>query len=130
VNDIFNAKDLAPVMAKTKEAIQQLVDDSLVIWQARDEWVHGVKDCHVSLLRPVLGSDGYWYSCCGDQYMLAEPSYCYVLPMSKLRCAEGLIDIIKNQRKFQGNICVKCYYDSYNKLLDTLLNGVKHRRFV
>ena len=130
VNNIFDAKDLAETMVKTCKAIRGVVDDHLVIWQGRDQWVRGVERCYCSLLRPVLGSDGFWYSCCGNQYMLAKPTRCYTLPMSGLRCSDGLLDIVKNQRWFNGKICEKCYYDSYNQLLEILLSGIEHTRFV
>ena len=131
VNNIFEADNLALVMEKVKRTVRKHgIDDSIVIWQSRSTWTHGTKKCYISLLKPVLGSDGYWYSCCGNQYMTANPERRYVYPMSPYRCADGLRDIIENQRYFDGSICVKCYYSNYNYYLGVLLRGIKHRRFV
>jgi MoaA/NifB/PqqE/SkfB family radical SAM enzyme len=130
VSDIFNADKLAPVMERVKKRIRKEIDDSLVIWQSRGTWTKGTKECYISLLKPVLGADGLWYSCCGNQYMLEKPTYNYVMPMSKYRCAEGLKDIIENQRYFDGSICVKCYYQNYNYFLKVLMEGIKHKTFM
>jgi len=130
VNNIFEADVLKPVMETVKERIRRKVDDKLVIWQDRAIWTRGTKHCYISLLKPVLGADGYWYSCCGNQYMLQNPTYDYAKPMSDKKNVEGLKDIVENQRYFDGSICVKCYYENYNYFLKVLLEGIEHKVFV
>ena len=90
----------------------------------------GTPNCYHSLLRPVLGSDSLWYSCCGNQYMLPKPAWRYVMPMSQLPYADGLAEISLKQKWFDGSVCAKCYYELYNMLLTTLLSDVKHKRFI
>ena len=130
VSNLLEADQLAETMEKTRKKVKKHVDDSLVIWQSRSEWTRGTKNCYLSLAKPVLGSDGLWYCCCGCQYLDKVPARKYVYPMSKLRCAEGLKDIIENQRWFNGSICYRCYYGNYNYFLGVLMDGIKHTSFI
>ena len=130
VNNILEAKNLVKVMSVAQQYIRRFVDDDRVIWQSRSNWTLGTNPCYHSLLRPVLGSDGLWYSCCGNQYMLSEATQCYTMPMSSKRCAEGLQEIITSQRFFDGIVCKKCFYENYNVFLKLMLTGLKDERFV
>jgi hypothetical protein len=38
--------------------------------------------------------------------------------------------IYENQSYFNGSICVKCYYNDYNYLLNLLMTDIKHVQFV
>jgi len=37
---------------------------------------------------------------------------------------------VEEQKFFDGSICLHCYYKFYNDLLGTLLQDVKHQKFV
>jgi len=133
VCDILNAEKYAGTMAKIRRKFRaEDVDDSIAIYQTRAVYTRGTEECYISLLKPVLGADGYWYPCCGVQYALAEPSRDYekVMRMSDKRLAEGLKEIVEKQKYFNGSVCVKCYYKNYNDFLKVLLDGVKHKAFV
>lgn len=135
VNDIFNADKLekAKTMDKIKNELKlRKIDDSIVNYQKRDVWTKGTSKCYISLLKPVLGADGYWYPCCGTQYALAEPSYDYepTMRMTDKKLSEGLKDIIEHQKYFNGSRCVKCYYSNYNYALKIMLSEIKHKKFL
>jgi len=85
--------------------------------------------CLLSILKPVIGVDGYIYPCCGTQYALEDPARDYdrAMRMGKI---EDLEDIILNQAFFNGSICHKCYYSQYNEALDVMIKGLKHESFV
>jgi MoaA/NifB/PqqE/SkfB family radical SAM enzyme len=128
VNDIFNADKISidPVKNYIK---QRKINDSLVIYQDRGTWTSGSKKCWISLLKPVVGADGYIYPCCGTQYALANPSRDYEKTM-RMGKVEDIKKIINEQKCFNGSVCVKCYYHNYNYILDALLSDIKHGEFV
>jgi len=133
VNDIFIADKLTKQMNRIRNYLKKKkIDDSIVNYQDRSEWTRGTKYCYISLLKPVLGADGYWYPCCGTQYALANPARDYekLMRMTEKRLDEGLKDIIENQKYFDGSICVKCYYHPYNQVLKIMLSEIKHEKFV
>ena len=133
VNDIFNADRLEGSMGLVREYLKSNnVDDSRVNYQARSTWTKGTKECYISLLKPVIGADGYWYPCCGTQYALINPTRDYerTMRMSEKRCSDGLREIVENQLYFDGSVCDKCYYDNYNWALKVLLSEIRHLEFV
>ncbi len=130
VNDIFLANELRDKMNYVRSYLKfKNVDDSIVNYQDRSYWMEGSNPCYISLLKPVIGADGYIYPCCGTQYALNEPSkdYEFLMRMGNIR---DLDNILKRQRFFDGSICYKCYYSEYNRALDILLNGLKHESFI
>ena len=131
VNDIFHADALADTMADLKEYLVDFagLDVSKVNFQARSEWTRGFNPCYISLLKPVIGADGYLYPCCGTQYALAEPSRDYEKSM-RMGYWTDFKSIVDTQRFFDGSVCSKCYYSGYNIFLDVMLNGLKHENFV
>jgi len=133
VNNIFNADKLYNAMPSVKKYLKEKkIDDKLVIYQDRGHWTKGTKNCLISLLKPVIGADGYWYACCGSQYALKKPAMDYdpATKISKKKGVNGLIDIYKNQKPFDGRICWKCYYKNYNDVLGALLSDIKHEVFI
>ena len=122
VADIFNAEKIT--LPK--------IDHPLAILQPRREPPKGTEKCWTSLLKPYLASDGYWYPCCGVQYATNPPSRDMTpeFRMSEWQGYKGLQEIVKKQEPFDGSICEVCYYSQYNRLLETLLEGVKHVEFV
>lgn len=130
VNDIFHGDKLAHNMADIKNYLMvKNVDDSLVNYQARAKWTHGNKKCYISLLKPVVGADGYVYPCCGTQYALANPSRDYEVTM-RMGLAKDLDKIYEQMKPFDGSSCVKCYYENYNWALNILMSKIKHQKFV
>ncbi len=128
VNDIFNADKLGDTMKKLREKLKKEgVDDSKVIYQDRGTWTNGVKNCWISLLKPVVTADGKLGACCGEQYMTDPPKRDYVGDFGTI---EDIDEIWKNQIPYNGKKCVKCYYNNYNILLSTLLEEIKHKEFV
>ncbi len=130
VNDIFIADQLTKQMEHAKNYMRSnYVDDSLVNYQDRSEWTTGYNPCYISILKPVIGADGYIYPCCGTQYALETPSRDYEKLM-RMGTINNIEDVLLNQWFFDGSICHKCYYGNYNRVLRVLMNGLKHKVFV
>ena len=132
VNDIFIADQLKTQMNDVKHYVRLGVegeDDSKVIYQDRSSWTRGSELCYISLLKPVIGADGYIYPCCGTQYALADPSRDYEKLM-RMGFWKNIPEIWREQKAFDGSVCKKCYYSSYNVALDAMVNGLKHKEFV
>ena len=130
VNDIFIADELKHKMTFIKGYMESnYIDDSLVNYQDRSEWTKGHNPCYLSLLKPVIGADGFVYPCCGTQYALKEPSRDYE-PLMRMGSIKNLEDILKFKWYFDGSMCYKCYYGEYNRVLEILMTGLKHKEFV
>lgn len=131
VNDILKASQLNPQMDEVKKTLRfNGVDDSKVNYQERSLWTPGTDKCYISLLKPVIGADGYIYPCCGTQYALKDPSRDYEKAMRMGHISKDIDRITQEQKPFDGSICYKCYYSQYNTVLGILLNGLKHKAFV
>ena len=127
VNDIFNADKLRDTIKKLREKLKkERVDDSKVIYQDRGTWTKGVKNCWISLLKPIVTADGKLAGCCGDQYKDDPPAKDYVGDFGTI---DEIDEIWKKQKCYNGLKCVKCYYNNYNVLLSTLLEEIKHKNF-
>ena len=65
------------VAAEADEAVlrEMDVDDKIVIYQGRKKFSRGSAKCLISLIKPLIGSDGNVYPCCGVQYALADSSF-------------------------------------------------------
>ena len=105
------------------------IDDSLVIYQERKDHTRGGM-CYIGYLKPLIGPDCKVYACCGVQYALDPPSY----DLPEELC---IGDALKLKEMYQGpavplrgDICVKCYYSQYNKMLSELLTPLNHVEFV
>jgi len=130
VPDLFNVEKIAPKMEEIKEWLKfNLIDDSLVIYQTRDEYTTGAEKCWISMLKPVFDPDGYVYPCCGVQYALAKPGRKMEKSM-RICKAKDFVKYINSGKPFSGKKCVKCYYDNYNKYLAIMKEGLKHEVFV
>ncbi|MCK9439436.1 MAG: radical SAM protein [Candidatus Caldatribacteriota bacterium] len=113
-----------------KQQLQILdIDDSLVIYQPRNEYNKGSKRCLISLLKPFIYSDGNIYPCCGVQYALSDEK-CTLPQKMIMGNYTNLEDIINNQKHFNGSICDICYYQNYNDLLNILMTNLKHVEFL
>ena len=116
-------------LQKIQQFLHNNADDSLVIYQNREVWTRGQKDCWISLLKPVVGADGGIYPCCGAQYADKTPSRDLSHHM-RMGWLMDIINITNEQLLFDGSRCEVCYYSSYNRLLSKLLAGAKHAEFV
>ena len=114
----------------TKHVLKaRCVNDSKVIYQNRNEFSRGAKDCWISLLKPLIAPDGYIYPCCGVQYAqhTNDRDFPKNMRMGKI---EDFEKIIKAQIPFNGSKCKRCYYDNYNKLLGLAKTDYEHEEFV
>lgn len=124
--DLVNVPDIDKVERMVK---RRKIDDSKVVYQARQSFEHGSKNCLISLLKPLIGADGLVYPCCGTQYAKKNPLKDNDKSMAVCR-AEDIDKFFAGQIPFDGSKCVKCYYNEYNRLLKAVLDGVQHKKFV
>lgn len=130
VNDIFIADELETQMKRIRNYLHsKMINDDKVNYQFRSDWNKGYSPCYISLLKPVIGADGYVYPCCGTQYALDNPSRDYEMRM-RMGKYNQITDIYERQLFFDGSMCSKCYYNHYNKAIDVLLHGLKHEEFI
>ena len=130
VNNILLVDHLKDQIWQVKQYLKEkMVDDTLVNYQDRSEWTKGTPKCYISILKPVIGADGWIYPCCGNQYSLENPSRDYEKSM-RMGKAKDINKIWENQEFFDGSNCVKCYYHQYNWALGVLLSNLKHSKFV
>ena len=106
---------------------RSLVDDSLVIYQGRDNPEHG-GDCYIAYLKPLIAADGGIYRCCGVQYALPKnhrrlPDELKMGHIGDLEAAFSMSTLK------QGHQCINCYYMAYNRLLSTWFKEYKHVKF-
>jgi len=121
VSNILNSdKNL---MQEAKKVLTNI--DDRVIYQDRSKPTAGSKNCYISLLKPIIGADGYVYPCCGIQYHSKGIKRDFNHDMGN-----DLEDIMNNQKNFRGDKCQKCYYSSYNNLLSLLKKETRHKEWL
>ena len=126
VSDLLNLKDNQ--MGNIKNYLQShLIPDDLVIYQNRQNYEIGKKECYISLLKPVIGADKKVYPCCGSQYQNKGQKRDMLNSMGDIKELEK---IITDQKYFNGEKCDVCYYNNYNKILDLMVKNPKHKEFV
>lgn len=129
VSDLFEPENVN--LNRIKQLLDSdNVDDDIVIYQGRKEYVQGRANCWISLLKPLIGPEGMIYPCCGVQYAEKDPSkdLSDTMNMGHYTAFE---DKLKNSEPFCGAVCEKCYYDEYNSTLDSLVgNELKHGEFI
>lgn len=119
-----------PVDSITQSVLRHFcINDSKVIYQNRYEFSLGAKQCLISLLKPVIGADGYVYPCCGVQYAMNKNTRDFPKEM-RMGKMENFEKIIKAQIPFDGSRCKRCYYDNYNKTLGLAKADYEHEEFV
>jgi len=118
-------------MKAIEELLSKHIDTSRCIFQNRQAYTKGSKSCSISLLKPMIAPDGYIYPCCGVQYALKGDDKQRMFP-KEMRMGHylELPFIIKDQKKYDGSTCVKCYYENYNTLLNALETNYDHQEFV
>ena len=106
-------------------------DTRLCIFQPRTEHTKGAKKCLISLLKPMIASDGYLYPCCGVQYALPKEEEQRMFPLRmRMGHYRELATIIDRQLCFDGSVCSVCYYENYNTMLSQICKSYKHEQFV
>ena len=119
--------DNVPSMEEVKKNLIG-IDDSKVIYQGRKESTRGIKDCYLSLMKPVIAPEGV-FPCCGSQYAIQGQDRNMVDAM-KMGDIKDLPDILDKQKYFDGSVCDICYYQQYNDALKKLLDKPEHLNFV
>lgn len=128
VNDLMNLPISDP-LPRIKDMLQKLhINDEIVIYQPRKEFALGEKQCLISLLKPLIGADGFVYPCCGVQYADSEPEANFPVSMRMGRI-ESIPEIWEKQLFFDGSNCKRCYYGQYNKTLEKI-KSLGHKEFV
>jgi organic radical activating enzyme len=133
VSDLIDLSSLQGCMARIRRGLEALgVDDSRVIYQARQDHCAGARRCWISLLKPVIGADGRVYPCCGVQYAQADMALDLPASMSM-----GSVDALQSiwtadtpPVPFDGSRCVRCYYDAYNAVMEAAQGTGQHAEFV
>ena len=126
VSDLLDLESVKS-MEEIKNNVE--VDDKIVIYQGRKDFDRGQKNCLISLLKPVVGADGYIYPCCGVQY--AHQTEDLDNPQSmQMGRMENIKDLYKNQTYFNGLECYRCYYKNYNDILGQMIGNMEHLEFV
>lgn len=103
-----------------------------VIVQDRSRYTPGHRNCWIALLKPVVDCTGLFYPCCGTQYALKN----HQGELPEKMCMGTLDDyidmMVDPQIPFDGSICDKCFYSSYNDILSIIKvsDGIGHREFV
>jgi organic radical activating enzyme len=121
--DLDHCDDMSQIKAKVIE------DDSRVIYQGRKLFDPGQKNCWISLLKPVIGADGYIYPCCGVQYAHKEEDLDNPQSMQMGRM-EKIKELCHKQKPFDGTQCFRCYYKNYNDILGQMVTPMDHLEFV
>jgi len=101
-------------------------DHKLLIWQPRKTPRRGAANCWVSLLRPVIGADGYIYPCCGVQYARKIPDRDNPEEMRMKAIPRPWVE----QVPFDGSYCARCYYSDYNHFIENMRMPLEHRNFI
>ena len=95
------------------------------IFQSRNVFTKGHNPCWISKLKPYVDANGYVFACCGFQY--AHPDSLRKLNHKFSMCHWSWF---YNTSAFDGSVCQKCYYNSYNLLLDNMVTPLEHQNFV
>ena len=128
VSDLLDV-DAVPPMVEIRSALKGVPGEELVIYQDRKEHTPGRERCLISLLKPVISAHGNIYPCCGAQYAIpgSKRDYTETMTMGNWRDFD---EIYKQQYHYDGSRCSVCYYDSYNTLLDLMVQHREHEDFV
>ncbi len=129
VSDILDVENVHNNFTLIQNHLKEFVDDKLVIYQSRNTFTKGIPKCSISLLKPMIYSDGNIYPCCGTQYAITDNLGDMPIQMS-MGHYKNLPTVIKNQSCFNGSVCNICYYESYNTTLNELLSELHHLEFI
>ena len=127
VGDLMDIES-TPTMAMVRETLSS-IDDSKVIYQDRRDYTRGARHCLISLLKPVLAPDGYFYPCCGVQYAKKDAQGTFPEDMRMFRMSQ-INSFYSIQQPFNGIMCDKCYYSDYNDVLAMMRSEYEHEEFI
>jgi len=127
VNDIL--KPVTNLTGLRMAIVESGVNDKLVVWQDRQSYTTGAKRCLISLMKPVVGADGFIYPCCGTQYAQSPPDRDYGKSM-RMGVIDNIGEMWSKQAHYDGSNCMKCYYSNYNDSLSGLIDEIDHHLFV
>jgi len=128
VSDLLDLDNVPPMDDIEEKLID--IDYPNMIYQGRKDARQGTERCLISLLKPVVGTNGMLYPCCGTQYAQAEPAKDFGAPIMTMGPACDIRGIYKNQECFNGLKCKTCYYSDYNYALDIMTDELKHEEWV
>ncbi len=128
VSDLLDLENVVS-MVDVKKAIETYVKDDRVIYQGRKLFFKGVRNCLISLLKPVITVEGDIYPCCGTQYAHKNAKYDYNEKM-KMGTWKDAEDIFYKQMNYNGEGCDRCYYNNYNMALQDIVSDLDHVEFV
>jgi len=128
VSDLMDL-DQVPAMETVRSVLGATSGEPLALYQGRKEYTVGQEHCLISLLKPSIAADGNVYPCCGVQYALANPSKDFE-PSMNMGHWTDFENIFRDQRYFDGSVCVRCYYKNYNNTLNMMSTRVQHKEFV
>ena len=128
--NLTHVRFVQDVFELDNESMCQVVDEcqgitSKAIFQFREIFKPGAKRCLVSKLRPFVDVTGLVYPCCGVQE--ADPDDERRLPE---RFIMGHWMDFDRMKPFDGSLCRKCYYDRYNRVLENMVEPLRHERFL
>lgn len=131
VSDLLDTENV-PDMKTVEDELRKkrYINDNLVIYQGRKQYTKGSKKCWIGLLKPMIGTNGNIYPCCGVQYAMDPPSLNFEPRMQMNKKGEDWKDVFKDQAPFDGSRCVRCYYEDYNAALDMVMSPLEHEEFV
>lgn len=129
VSDLLDLDAVQNMKIVKEEVLKYKVNDKIVVYQGRKDWVHGTDKCWMSLLKPTVGANGFLYPCCGAQYAEEEPSRNYGDTMRFCHWLD-IDEVWKQQFPFNGSICEACYYNDYNEALKIMTSDLEHKEFV
>ena len=129
VSDLMNLETTPEMHDIEDELKKRAIDDSLVIYQGRQDYERGYNPCHISLLKPVVAPDGWLYPCCGVQYAIDDSTGMFPEQMRMCKL-EDTREYFLSQKAFDGSICDRCYYQGYNLSLELLLEHYDHEMFI
>lgn len=127
VSDLINLDDCVPMDFVRYEL--RGMDQSRVVYQGRKDFDRGHRDCRISLLKPVIGADGYIYPCCGAQYAHQDSELDMPVDM-RMGHVRNIKSIYAEQAWFNGAGCFRCYYRNYNEFLSYFFDTIHHAEFV
>ena len=81
----------------------------------KSDFTAGVKQCWVSLLKPVIGADGRIYPCS---------------ERCDLSIGDDLLKIYTKQKPFDGSKCEYCYNSGLNEMLDAFVNKPERMEWI
>lgn len=127
VSDLLDLENTPNMYDVQQYMVEAGVDLSRTIFQGRKRFTRGSSRCLISLVKPVIGTDGNVYPCCGVQYAMSDMGLDFDPRMSMGDDIQGVYAI---QKHFDGSVCSRCYYSQYNDLLARIITPLQHEEFI